>query len=101
MAPPVRAPVVVAIVRDRISVLSQRRRVRPKNVCGVQQVTCKLRQRKDDIPKITAKEKSWVCEACDALVFSVTKPVCRRVMQAKMSALHAFADAEELTQKEP
>lgn len=62
-------------------------------------MTCNMRHRRDDIPKVTTKEKSWWCEECNALVFSERKPLCRRVMKAKIDALHAFADAEELDRK--
>lgn len=54
---------------------------------------CKLRQRKDDIPKRRG-EKSWECESCGALVISAAKPVCRRVMLAQVQARHASAEAE-------
>jgi hypothetical protein len=56
-------------------------------------MACKLRQRKDDIPK-RAKEKSWECEECGALLFSVRKPVCRLVVLAEMRARRASAEAD-------
>ena len=57
-------------------------------------MACNLRKRKDDIPKLSRKEKSWVCEECNALIFAETKPRCRKAVRAAMDALHAFADAE-------
>lgn len=42
------------------------------------QKPCKLKSRKDDIPK-RSKEKSWQCETCGALLFGEKKPVCVRV----------------------
>lgn len=57
-------------------------------------MACNLRKRKDDIPKLTRKEKSWHCEECGALIFAETKPRCRKIVCAEMDALHAFADAE-------
>ncbi len=57
-------------------------------------MACNLRKRKDDIPKINKKEKSWHCEECHALIFAETKPRCRKTVRAEMDALHAFADAE-------
>jgi hypothetical protein len=56
-------------------------------------MACKIKQRKDDIPKRKG-EKSWVCETCDALIFSKAKPRCRLEVQAEMEALHAAAEAE-------
>ncbi len=55
---------------------------------------CDMRSRKDDIPKMRKREKSWVCERCDLLLFAPTKPVCRRVMLARVKALHASAEAD-------
>lgn len=57
-------------------------------------MACNLRKRKDDIPKLSKKEKPWHCEECGALMFGETKPRCRKVVRAEMDALHAFADAE-------
>jgi hypothetical protein len=56
-------------------------------------MACKLRQRKDDIPKF-GKEKSWECEKCNALMFAPRKPVCRAAMLAQVQARHASAEAE-------
>jgi ABC-type ATPase with predicted acetyltransferase domain len=54
---------------------------------------CKLRKRKDDIPK-ARKEHSWECETCGALMISTKKPVCRQAMLAQVQARHASAEAE-------
>lgn len=59
-------------------------------------MTCNLRVRKDDIPKKSKREKTYWCPDCDALIFAERKPVCRKVMQAKIAALHAFAEADDL-----
>lgn len=39
------------------------------------QFKCKLKSRKDDIPK-RSKEKSWHCDTCGALLFAPRKPEC-------------------------
>lgn len=39
---------------------------------------CRLKARKDDIPKLSKREKSWHCETCGALLFSEKKPDCAR-----------------------
>lgn len=57
---------------------------------------CKLRQRKDDIPKRTRKEKTWECETCGAIMFAEKKPVCRKAMLAQVEALHASAEADAI-----
>lgn len=57
-------------------------------------MACNLRKRKDDIPKLSPREKSWVCEECHALIMAETKPRCRKAVRAEMDALHAFAEAE-------
>jgi hypothetical protein len=56
-------------------------------------MACTLKQRKDDIPKRKG-EKSWVCETCNALIFSKAKPLCRLAVRAEMDARHAAAEAE-------
>lgn len=56
-------------------------------------MACQLRQRKDDIPK-RAKEKSWECEKCGALLFASRKPVCRLAVLGQVQARHASAEAE-------
>ncbi len=43
-----------------------------------QKPKCLLKQRKDDIPKLRAKEKSWHCDTCGALLFADKKPQCVR-----------------------
>jgi hypothetical protein len=45
-----------------------------------QKPKCLLKQRKDDIPKLRAKEKSWHCDACGALLFADKKPPCPRTL---------------------
>jgi hypothetical protein len=57
-------------------------------------MACKLRQRKDDIPKYRG-EKTWACDQCGAIMFSVEKPVCRLTMFAEMDARRAFAFADD------
>jgi hypothetical protein len=54
---------------------------------------CKLKQRKDDIPKRRG-EKSWVCEECNTLVISAVRPRCTREMEAEVAAHRAAAKAE-------
>lgn len=44
----------------------------------MKQAPCKLKSRKDDIPKMNRKEKSWHCETCNALLFAEKKPACVR-----------------------
>jgi hypothetical protein len=62
-------------------------------------MACKLRQRKDDIPKFRG-EKSWACDTCGAIMFSVEKPVCRLTMLAEVDARHAFAVADDIRRED-
>ncbi|MEO6657910.1 MAG: hypothetical protein ABIM73_06515 [Arenimonas sp.] len=57
-------------------------------------MTCKLRQRKDDIPKHSPREKTWVCDTCQAIIFGPVKPACRREMEARVSVMHDAAEAD-------
>lgn len=50
-------------------------------------MACKLRQRKDDIPKRKG-EKTWVCDECNALIFAPRKPHCREEMLKVVQRLH-------------
>lgn len=55
---------------------------------------CKLRNRKDDIPK-RSKEKSWSCDTCGALMFAPKKPGCVR-QQIQTIREQAAAEAHRL-----
>lgn len=54
--------------------------------------TCKLKARKDDIPKLSKREKSWYCETCGALAFAEQRPIC---LQPAIDAAHASAAFEK------
>jgi hypothetical protein len=57
-------------------------------------MACKLKRRKDDIPKRNKRERSWSCDECGAIIFSEVKPQCRRIVLAQINARHASAEAE-------
>lgn len=59
-------------------------------------MSCKLKRRRDDIPKRNSSEKSWVCDECGAVIFASVKPRCRAVALAEISARSAAAQVEAI-----
>jgi hypothetical protein len=57
-------------------------------------MTCKLRKRRDDIPKLRKGERTWACEECGAIIMSSARPRCRQEVLAEVRARHAFAEGE-------
>lgn len=56
-------------------------------------MACKLKMRRDDIPKRKG-EKTWVCDTCHAIVFSAERPKCQEPIQVEIAARRASADAD-------
>ena len=57
-------------------------------------MACGLRVRKDDIPKLTPKEKSWACDECGVLSMGEKRPRCRKQVWGEMKARVASAQAD-------
>lgn len=57
-------------------------------------MTCQLKRRRDDIPKRSRSEKTWVCDECGAVIFASVKPNCRAAVLAEVGARSAAAQAD-------